>query len=193
MKNAWFEWGVGAAAAVLVGTGLVYVGVNSRAVDASPISDEPDPRELIASYTSALDASAYSSEMKRVSVLRNETLSSVLDRIGASREEANGAVYAASQLLDLRGMRPGDDVTAWMETEDDGDMRLTTVKQTFKDMRNGWYMVAEERAEGDIGLFGEKPEIPQDAPVPASRKAKFDTIRLGQSTAPSHESTLDDP
>lgn len=81
---------------------------------------------------------------------------------------------------------------AWQPV-DDGDMRLTTVKQTFKDMRNGWYMVAEERAEGDIGLFGEKPEIPQDAPVPASRKAKFDTIRLGQSTAPSHESTLDDP
>ena len=48
MKNAWFEWGVGAAAAVLVGTGLVYVGVNSRAVDASPASNEPDPRELIA-------------------------------------------------------------------------------------------------------------------------------------------------
>jgi hypothetical protein len=41
----------------------------------------------------------------------------VLDRIGAPREEANGAVYAASQLLDLRGMRPGDDVTAWLETE----------------------------------------------------------------------------
>ena len=55
--------------------------------------------------------------MKRVSVLRNETLSSVLDRMGAPAfEEANSAVYAASQLLDLRDMRPGDDVTAWLET-----------------------------------------------------------------------------
>jgi murein DD-endopeptidase MepM/ murein hydrolase activator NlpD len=62
--------------------------------------------------------------MKRVSVLRNETLSSVLDRIGAPREEANAAVYAASQMLDLRSMQPGDDVTAWIETGADGVVRL---------------------------------------------------------------------
>lgn len=132
MKNGLFEWGVGAAAAVLLGTGLVYVGVSARPVQATPASDLPDPREMIASYTSAGNAagnsvSAFSSEMKRVSVLRNETLSSVLNRIGAQREEANSAVYAASQLLDLRGLRPGDDVTAWVETGTDGATRLVGV------------------------------------------------------------------
>ncbi len=132
MKNGLFEWGVGAAAAVLLGTGLVYVGVNSRPVEAAPASEEPDPREMIASYTSASDIggsddTAFSSEMKRVSMLRNETLSSVLDRIGARRDEANSAVYAASQLLDLRGMRPGDDVTAWLEKDSDGETRLVGV------------------------------------------------------------------
>jgi murein DD-endopeptidase MepM/ murein hydrolase activator NlpD len=62
--------------------------------------------------------------MKRVSVLRNETLSAVLDRLGAPREEANGAVFSASQLLDLRDLRPGDDVTAWLETDAGGALRL---------------------------------------------------------------------
>ena len=121
MKNTWFDWGMGAAAAVLIGTGLVAAGVSARSVDAKTLDDDmPDAREAVASLTSARDMGGLTSEMKRVSVLRNETLSSVLDRMGAPRSEANSAVYAASQLLDLRGMRPGDDVTAWLETGIDG-------------------------------------------------------------------------
>lgn len=127
MKNGLFDWGMGAAAAVLMGTGLVVVGVSARPVEAKAIDTTPDPRLVAASFTSADNISDLSSEMKRVSVLRNETLSSVLDRIGASREEANGAVYAASQFVDLRGMRPGDDVTAWLETGADGAARLMGV------------------------------------------------------------------
>ena len=128
MKNTWFDWGMGAAAAVLIGTGLVAAGVSSRSVDAKTLDDDmPDAREAVASLTSARDVGGLTSEMKRVSVLRNETLSSVLDRMGAPRSEANSAVYAASQLLDLRGMRPGDDVTAWLETGIDGVVRLTGV------------------------------------------------------------------
>ena len=128
MKNTWFDWGMGAAAAVLIGTGLVAAGVSTRSVDAKSLDDNlPDAREAVASLTSARDADNLTSEMKRVSVLRNETLSSVLDRMGAPRAEANSAVFAASQLLDLRGMRPGDDVTAWLETGIDGVVRLTGV------------------------------------------------------------------
>lgn len=126
MKNVWFDWGVGAAAAVLIGAGLVAAGASTRAVEAEASNDDTaDPRELLASITSARDLDGSLSEMKRASVLRNETLSSVLDRIGAPREAANGAVFAASQLIDLRSMRPGDDVTAWIETDPDGGVRLT--------------------------------------------------------------------
>lgn len=125
MKNVLFDWGVGAAAAVLIGAGLVAAGGSTRAVEAETTTDTgPDPRELMASITSARESVDLASEMKRVSVLRNETLSSVLDRIGAPREEANAAVFAASQLLDLRSMQPGDDVTAWLETGADGVVRL---------------------------------------------------------------------
>lgn len=128
MKNVWFDWGVGVAAAALIGTGLVVVGVNARSVEAEALDNAlPDPRLAVASLTSARDDGGLTSEMKRASVLRNETLSSVLDRIGAPREEANSAVFAASQLLDLRAMRPGDDVTAWLETGADGVVRLTGI------------------------------------------------------------------
>ena len=117
MKNVLFDWGVGAAAAVLIGAGLVAAGASTRAVEAEAATDTgPDPRELMASITSARESVDLASEMKRVSVLRNETLSSVLDRIGAPREEAHAAVYAASQTLDLRSMQAGEAVPAGTET-----------------------------------------------------------------------------
>ncbi|HRG99742.1 MAG TPA: hypothetical protein PLR99_26030, partial [Polyangiaceae bacterium] len=68
---------------------------------------------------------------------------------------------------------------AWQPV-DDGDLRLTTVTQTFKDKRNGWLLVSEEVAGGDVGLFGGKPGAPQDVPKATPRKNQFDTIRLGQ-------------
>jgi murein DD-endopeptidase MepM/ murein hydrolase activator NlpD len=118
MKNTWFEWGLGVATAALMGTGLVIAGVAARPVEAAAATDAAkDPRLLLASITSADDLEPASREMMRVSVQRNETLSGVLDRIGAPREEANAAVYAASQLTDLRNLRPGDDVTAWLEKD----------------------------------------------------------------------------
>ena len=131
MKNAWFEWGLGAAAAALMGTGLVAVGVSARPVEAATAKSaeaKTDPRLMLASLTSADQDMASKREMRRVSVARNETLSSVLDRIGAPREEANGAVFAAAQATDLRNIRPGDDITAWLETDDTtGAVRLMGV------------------------------------------------------------------
>jgi murein DD-endopeptidase MepM/ murein hydrolase activator NlpD len=131
MKNAWFEWGLGVAAAALMGTGLVVVGVIARPVEAATTttaSAKTDPRLLLASLTSADQDLASKQEMRRVSVARNETLSGVLDRIGAPRDEANAAVYAAAQATDLRNIRPGDDITAWLETDDTtGAVRLMGV------------------------------------------------------------------
>jgi murein DD-endopeptidase MepM/ murein hydrolase activator NlpD len=129
MKNSWFEWGVGAAAAALMGTGLIIAGVSARPVEAAAVPETAaNPRLLVASFTSADQLEPAAHEMKRVSVKRNETLSAVLDRLGAPREEANAAVYAAGQLLDLRAMQPGDDVTAWLETDPaDGAVRLMGV------------------------------------------------------------------
>src|SRR5690606_35639443 len=75
--------------------------------------------------TSADQLETMLSETRKASVQRNETLSGVLDRIGAPRDQANGAVRAASELIDLRRVRPGDDVTAWLATDDtSGAVRL---------------------------------------------------------------------
>jgi murein DD-endopeptidase MepM/ murein hydrolase activator NlpD len=151
MKNAWFEWGLGAACAALMGTGLVAVGVASRPVEAATTTStdtKTDPRMMLASLTSADQDLATKSEMRHISVARNETLSSVLDRIGAPRDEANAAVYAASQATDLRNIRPGDDITAWLETDDaTGAVRLMGVslrpeveRQVLvsKNLNGGW-------------------------------------------------------
>jgi murein DD-endopeptidase MepM/ murein hydrolase activator NlpD len=127
MKHAMFEWGLGAAAAVLLGTGLVVVGVNSHVSEAATTGPaKPDPRRLAAAITSADHLETIKRDVKQVSILRNETLSGVLDRVGAPRDQANGAVIAAAQLVDLRKVRPGDNVTAYLETDpSNGSVRLT--------------------------------------------------------------------
>jgi len=97
----------------------------ARPVEAASAPSAPNPRLLVASFTSADQLQPLARETKHISVQRNETLSSVLDRLGAPREEANGAVNAAGRLVDLRDMRPGDDVTAWLETDPaNGGVRL---------------------------------------------------------------------
>lgn len=118
-KGFWFEWGVGASAAAVIGAGLVVAGTSTRQVEAaaSAAIDAANPRLLLAALTSAEQLVAPTTDTLRVSIKRNETLSGVLDRIGAPRDEANGAVLAAGQLVDLRRVRPGDEITAWLETD----------------------------------------------------------------------------
>lgn len=72
---------------------------------------------------------------------------------------------------------------AWQPV-DDGDLRVTTVNQLYKDKRNGWLLVSEEVASGDDGLFGGKAGAPKNVPKAAPRKTQFDTIRLGQGSDP---------
>ncbi|MBI1360344.1 MAG: peptidoglycan DD-metalloendopeptidase family protein [Alphaproteobacteria bacterium] len=130
MKQRVFDWGLGVAAAALLGTGLTYVAVNSHVSEAATstatATDKPDPRRMLAAITSADQLETLQREMRQVSIQRNETLSGVLDRVGAPRDQANGAVYAAGELVDLRKVRPGDSVTAWFETDPvSGQQNLT--------------------------------------------------------------------
>lgn len=125
MKHVWFDWGLGAAAAVLLGTGLTAAGVTARSGEAAHADAPMDPRLLAASFLSADSIEAAVRDVRRVEVQRNDTLSDVLDRLGVSREESNGAVYAASQFVNLRYVRPGDSVTAWIETDTSGETHMT--------------------------------------------------------------------
>ncbi len=102
-----------------------------------------------------------------------------------------------SELVGVRFIEKSSEAEAMVRVAwqpvDDGDLRMTTLRQTFKEKNGAWLMVAEERAEGDVGLFGERPEPPKDTPsAPAKKSNRFDTVRLGQggSTPPS---TIDAP
>jgi murein DD-endopeptidase MepM/ murein hydrolase activator NlpD len=126
MKHTLFEWGIGATAAVLLGSGLIFAASAAGSDGSAGTSGLPDPRALLSTLTSFDHLENNLPLEKTLSIRRNETLSGLLDRIGAPREEANGAVYAAGQLMDLRKVRPGENVTAWLETDPaDGQVRLT--------------------------------------------------------------------
>lgn len=71
---------------------------------------------------------------------------------------------------------------AWYRV-DEGDLRSTTLKQKWKDMKGAWQLVDEERLDGDLGLLGE-PIVRVENPDAGPRNAHFPTIRLGGGGAP---------
>jgi hypothetical protein len=65
---------------------------------------------------------------------------------------------------------------AWYRV-DQGDLRITFLKQKWHDFKGAWRLVDEARAEGDVGLIGEPTPAPAAPPGPPAR---FPTIRLGE-------------
>ena len=59
---------------------------------------------------------------------------------------------------------------SWMRTNE-STMRTTRVTQRWSSLNGGWSMESEERAAGDIGLFGEQVEVLR----PVRRDAQFAT------------------
>ncbi len=73
---------------------------------------------------------------------------------------------------------------AWYRP-DEQELRVTTIKQKWKDVNGEWKLVGEVRMDGDPGLIGDAPTLPADgsgagapAGAPAKRKV-FPTIRIG--------------
>ena len=65
---------------------------------------------------------------------------------------------------------------SWYRLED-GELRLTTIKQRWREVKDDWMLVAEERAGGDIGLLGERVEVL--APKEPRVNAQFPSVRIG--------------
>ncbi|MBX3192844.1 MAG: hypothetical protein KF819_38020 [Labilithrix sp.] len=65
---------------------------------------------------------------------------------------------------------------AWYRANE-GDLRLTTVKQSWHDFKGDWKLTEEMRSDGDVGLFGEP--LPAPEPGAPARRTQFPTIRLG--------------
>lgn len=68
---------------------------------------------------------------------------------------------------------------AWYRANE-GDLHLTTVRQSWHDFKGDWKLTEETRSDGDAGLFGES--APASAPGPEHRRTQFPTIRLGSGT-----------
>jgi hypothetical protein len=65
---------------------------------------------------------------------------------------------------------------------DEQELRMTSVKQTFKDVKGEWRLAGEVRVDGDIGLLGEPvaPREPAPETVEGRRASKhFPSIRIG--------------
>jgi hypothetical protein len=72
---------------------------------------------------------------------------------------------------------------AWYR-DDQGDLRQTTLKQTWHDFKGSWQLVGEDRSDGDVGLFGEPTPAAPASSASSKRNAHFPTIRLGAPAEP---------
>ena len=61
---------------------------------------------------------------------------------------------------------------------DEEELRQTTIKQKWTAKYGGWLLASETRADGDVGLLGEKVQQPDDAPP--RENMHFPTIHIGQ-------------
>ncbi len=60
---------------------------------------------------------------------------------------------------------------------DEGELHVTTVKQSWRDFKGDWKLVEETRVDGDAGLLGEHVERAPKAKAP--KNVQFPSIRLG--------------
>ena len=68
---------------------------------------------------------------------------------------------------------------SWYRVEN-GDLKNTLIKQSWKQVKGDWRLIEEVRADGDAGLIGDPvpPPVDKGEPVPPAKK-HFPTIRLG--------------
>jgi hypothetical protein len=70
---------------------------------------------------------------------------------------------------------------AWYRANE-GDLRVTTLKQKWHDFKGDWKLTDELRIDGDVGLLGEPSPLPTTAT--GAKRAQFPTIYLGAGAGP---------
>lgn len=69
---------------------------------------------------------------------------------------------------------------AWYRANE-GDLKVTTLKQKWHDFKGDWKLTDEMRIDGEVGLLGEAPPPSTDQ---APKRTQFPTIRLGGAATP---------
>lgn len=68
---------------------------------------------------------------------------------------------------------------AWYRANE-GDLRVTTLKQKWhSDAKGDWKLTEEQRVDGDVGLLGEPPPAPTGGTATTPKRSQFPTIYLG--------------
>lgn len=102
-----------------------------------------------------------------------------------SRRKAWGANVRVADY-ELAGFQMKGDADAEMLVKvawyriDEGDLRVTMLKQKWHDFKGDWRLIDESRADGDVGLIGEAAPPADPGKAAGARRAQFPTIRLGQ-------------
>jgi hypothetical protein len=99
------------------------------------------------------------------------------------RRAWGGSVRIADYDMTGLKMKGEDDAEtfvkiAWYRANE-GDLRVTTLKQKWhSDAKGDWKLTEEQRLDGDLGLLGEPP-VPLAAVSESPRRSQFPTIYLG--------------
>jgi hypothetical protein len=94
----------------------------------------------------------------------------------------NNVRVADYDLTGLRMQGENDAETfvkvAWYRANE-GDLRVTTLKQKWHDFKGDWKLTEEQRIDGDLGLLGEPPAPATGAAPAPAKRSQFPTIYLG--------------
>ncbi len=105
------------------------------------------------------------------------------DQFFERRRAWGGSVRIADYDMTGLKMKGEDDAEtsvkiAWYRANE-GDLRVTTLKQKWhSDAKGDWKLTEEQRLDGDLGLLGEPP-VPVTATTEAPKRSQFPTIYLG--------------
>ncbi|MEO8876855.1 MAG: hypothetical protein ABI461_14775 [Polyangiaceae bacterium] len=99
----------------------------------------------------------------------------------ASHKTWGGSIRIAEAEIEGLRLTGKDEATitvriSWYETSTQ-ELRQTMLRQTWHDQKGDWLLTAEARADGDLGLFGEKVPAPPVVDEP-HRTRQFETVRL---------------
>lgn len=95
------------------------------------------------------------------------------------------ADYELAGLRILEGESEAETVVkvAWYRI-DEGDLHVTTIRQTWHDFKGDWKLTGETRVDGELGLLGETAPVTDAGASPLPRRAHFPTVHLGGGGAP---------
>lgn len=113
------------------------------------------------------------------------------DQFFDRRKSWGGNIRVADyDLTALRMLKGEEDAETYVKVAwyraNEGDLRVTTIKQKWHDFKGDWKLTEEARVDGDLGLLGEPPAPPAPGAAAApAKRSQFPTVYLGAGGSPS--------